>query len=67
MTIHMTEQQARAAGLLKGKQSKRSTAGSGRDGALSRCHACGEEFTSDTKETKHMNDTGHARYISDMR
>lgn len=62
MPVYMSEEQARRAGLVKGKVSKRSTAGSGRGGARSRCHDCGEEFTSDTKETNHMNETGHSRY-----
>lgn len=62
MSIRMTEEQARAAGLLKGKAKKKSTAGMGRGGAVSRCTTCQVEFTSDAAEDRHMAETPHRRF-----
>lgn len=62
MAIHMSEKAARQAGLIKGKPSTKKRADGGRQGAVSRCATCGETFTSDTKETNHMSETGHNRY-----
>ena len=62
MAISMSESEARRAGLIKGKSSSKKRADGGRQGARSRCATCGSEFTSDAKETEHMNETGHRRY-----
>lgn len=61
MTIRMTEEQARKAGLLKDPSTSKRK-GMGRGGAKSRCAACGEEFTGDAAETRHLEETKHARY-----
>ena len=60
--VQMSEAEARRAGLIKGKPSTKKRADGGRQGARSRCATCGDEFTSDTRETEHMNKTGHHRY-----
>jgi DNA-directed RNA polymerase subunit RPC12/RpoP len=62
MAISMSEKEARRAGLIKGKPSTKKRADGGRRGARSICAACGAEFTSDTRETEHMEQTGHNRY-----
>ena len=62
MAVHMSEQEARRAGLVKGKGSTRKRADGGRKGAASRCATCGETFTSDTAEDAHLATTGHNRY-----
>lgn len=61
VTIHMTEEQARKAGLLTSKKKTRTTRkAAGRAGAKSRC-SCGEVFTSDARETAHVG-IGHAKF-----
>ncbi len=63
MTIHMSEEQARKAGLLGPKRKTKSTREKGgRGGARSRC-SCGEEFISDTAETAHIS-VGHAKFVT---
>lgn len=65
MTARISEADARRLGLTAPtKRSKRTTKGSGRAGATSRCHDCELEFTSDAAEGRHLADTGHARYES---
>ena len=52
MTVHLSEADARRLGFTKGK-TKTTRKAAGRDGARSRC-ACGEEFTTDAAETRHV-------------
>jgi len=62
MTVHLSEKDAKRLGLTKKSASKKKPMA--RDGAESRCVACGETFTSDAAETKHLEQTKHARYES---
>lgn len=59
--VWMSEQEARRAGLLTSK-TKTTRKSVPRSKSTSRCQACGEEFTSDAAETRHVEETGHARY-----
>ena len=59
--VELTEAQAKKLGIEVPK-TKKSRKGMGRDGARSRCVKCGEEFTSDAAETRHLIETMHARY-----
>jgi uncharacterized C2H2 Zn-finger protein len=60
----MSLAEAKAEGLLDGKPKlKRTTRQTApRNGAPSRCTACGTVFTTDASETRHVEETGHARY-----
>lgn len=65
MSAHLTEAEARALGLPVPQRRRRPTRSSGgRRSARSRCVACGEEFTSDTAETRHVETAGHHRFES---
>lgn len=68
--VRLTAAQAKAMGIVGGAPA---TAPSGRrttrhqlprQGATSTCQTCGETFTSDAAETRHVADTLHPRYLS---
>jgi len=60
----MTVAEAKAAGLLDPKPGKKRTTrkAAPRDKAVSRCVMCGETFTTDAAEGRHLVATRHARY-----
>lgn len=60
----MTLAEAKAEGLLDGKvKLKRTTKRvEPRNGAPSRCCTCGEIFTGETAEARHMTNCGHHRF-----
>jgi hypothetical protein len=59
----MTVAEAKAAGLLDSPKKKRTTRKAlPRDGAKSRCHACGEIFTTTAAEERHTLDARHYRF-----
>ena len=53
MTVHLSEADARRLGFTKKGKTKTTRKAAGRDGATSRCR-CGEEFTTDAAETRHV-------------
>lgn len=60
MSARLTEAEARRAGLLAPK-SRKTRKAAPRNGAPSRCK-CGEEFTTDAAETRHVEQNpGHCR------
>lgn len=59
--VHLTEAQAEKLGI-KTAGKKKSKKGMGRGGAVSICATCGERFTSDKKETEHMEREKHYRF-----
>jgi hypothetical protein len=70
MTAHLTAAQARALGIMNTLPvvvpHKRTTRKAlPRERAMSVCHTCGERFTSDAAETRHVAATLHARYDTD--
>lgn len=63
----MTTAEAREAGLLNASKTRKprtTRKTEPRNGAESRCVACGATFTSDAAETKHVEVTHHSRYES---
>lgn len=62
----MSETEARRAGLLPPKKARTTRKTEPRGGAESRCHTCGATFTTDAAETRHVEDTRHARYESNI-
>lgn len=61
MSVHLTEAQARKLGFTPAK-SKSKKKGMARAGAKTRCCTCGEVFTSDAAETRHVEEARHFRY-----
>lgn len=73
MTAHLTAAEARALGIdtdadraahvaaTQPRRTRRALPGHG----VSACHTCGEAFTSDAAETRHVAATFHARYDTD--
>ena len=60
MAVHLTAAETRALfGLGAPKRTTRRTA---RGPYASECYDCGEAFTTQAAETRHVNATGHARY-----
>jgi hypothetical protein len=67
MTAHLTAAQARALGLNVPAPRPRPTRRAlPRERAVSVCHACGERFTTDAAETRHVAATLHARYQTEI-
>lgn len=62
----MTETEARRAGLLPPRKARTTRKTEPRGGAESRCCTCGDTFTTDARETSHVEGTGHARYESSV-
>jgi hypothetical protein len=62
MSLNLTEAQARALGLKAPKTPSKRKKGMARAGAVTRCVECGATFTGDAAETRHLNETRHARY-----
>ena len=62
MAIHMSEQEARRAGLITKKASTRKTGAAPREAGSTRCATCLETMAGETAEKKHNEETGHARF-----
>jgi len=74
LTAHLTAAQARRLGIdtdadrathvaaTQPRRTRRALPGHG----VSVCHTCGETFTTAAAETRHVADTGHARYETEM-
>lgn len=61
MSLHLTPEQARKLGI-EAPKSKSKRKGMARAGAKTRCVTCGEVFTGDAAETRHVNEARHYRY-----
>lgn len=59
-TARMSKAEAAKLGLID-KKPKTTRKAAKRDGAVSRCVSCGETFTTDAAETRHVA-AGHARF-----
>lgn len=79
MTAHLTPAQARALAryltpdqierlgpVLEHTPRRTTRRAVPRDRAVSTCHACAEQFTTDAAETRHVAATLHARYDTDQ-
>lgn len=62
MAIHMSEQEARRAGLITKKASSRKTGAGRREAGATRCATCLEPMAGETAEERHTRDAGHARF-----
>lgn len=62
MAVYLTEAQARKLGFTPKKSGGTKKKGMGRGGAATRCVACGEVFTRDVDEDRHLAETPHRRY-----
>jgi hypothetical protein len=67
----MTVAEAKAAGLLDGttatgrpKKKRTTQKSSPRNKSVTVCVQCGERFTTDAAETRHVDSTGHPRYVA---
>lgn len=62
MAIHMSEQEARRAGLITKKPSTRKTGAAPREKDATRCATCLETMAGETAEERHTREAGHHRY-----
>ena len=62
MAIHMSEREARRAGLITKKASSRKTGAGRREAGATRCATCLESMAGETAEKNHNAKTGHARF-----
>jgi hypothetical protein len=63
VTVHLTTAQARALGVTTAPARKRTTRQAlPRDGAVTVCHTCGDRFTTDAGETRHVDNVHAARF-----
>ena len=62
MTAHLTAAEARKLGLDVPATKKRTTRRTAKGPYLTVCHDCGETFTTQAAETRHLDDTRHCRY-----
>jgi hypothetical protein len=63
VTAHLTAAEARRLGIDVPAPRRRTTRRAlPRAGSVSVCHTCGERFTTDAAETRHVAATFHARY-----
>lgn len=70
MAVRLTPGQARALGIRVPPSAgvpRRTTRTAVPGHGVSRCHTCGEVFTTDAAETRHVDaNRGHCRYPSDF-
>lgn len=62
MTVHLTEAEARRLGFTAKARARPTRRTEPRAGAVTVCHVCGERFSTDAAETRHVEATRHARY-----
>ena len=63
MAAHLTAAQARALGIdVPAPRPRPTRKALARGRQVSTCHDCGEQFTTDAAETRHVAATFHARY-----